>query len=165
MRAFWVPFTISILALGYGAAAADLPAAIAAPGETVTYQVHALGAQIYECMADGKGKLTWQYHEPIATLMRDGTTVGRHYAGPSWEIGLSQIKGKVTATSPASNSKDIPWLKLAVPEPTDDGALDGVTTVQRINTTGGVVDGECAKSGDFRAESYEADYLFLKKQP
>jgi hypothetical protein len=165
MRVFWVLTAISILAFGHRAAADDIPAALAAPGETVAYQVHALGAQIYECMADGKGKLTWQYHEPIATLMHEGRTVGRHYAGPSWEIGLSQLKGKVTATSPASNSQDIPWLKLGVAEATDDGELDGVTTIQRINTIGGVLDGECAKSGDFRAQAYEADYLFLKQQP
>src|SRR5216684_303085 len=42
---------IAVLALTYGASAAELPEAIAAKGETVVLQVHAEGAQIYECRA------------------------------------------------------------------------------------------------------------------
>jgi hypothetical protein len=62
-----------------------LPGAIAAPGETVVLSVHAEGAQVYECKAGTDGKLSWLFREPIATLMADGKTVGRHYAGPNWE--------------------------------------------------------------------------------
>ena len=42
------------------------------------------------------------------------------------------------------------------------GQLDGVTTVQRINTKGGVMKGPCDRE---RGEGmpYEADYIFLKK--
>jgi hypothetical protein len=41
--------------------------------------------------------------------------------------------------------------------------LGDATTVQRINTAGGAFDGECSKAGDFHAEPYSADYVFLKK--
>src|ERR1700732_4144667 len=60
-----------------------LPDAIASPGETVVLTVHAEGAQVYECKAGADGKLAWAFREPIATLMLDGKTVGRHYAGPN----------------------------------------------------------------------------------
>jgi len=60
--------------------------AIRAPGETVLIEVHAEGAQIYECKADAKGALVWVFREPIASLFHDGKTVGRHYAGPRWEF-------------------------------------------------------------------------------
>ncbi|MBV9826236.1 MAG: DUF3455 domain-containing protein [Alphaproteobacteria bacterium] len=151
------------LLISGAASAADLPAAIQVKGETVVFQAHGVGAQIYECRGDASGKLTWQFREPIATLIRDGKTVGRHYAGPSWQVGVSEVKGKLNATSPAPNPKDIPWLKLSIDDPTDDGELEGVTTVQRINTSGGVAAGTCDKPGDFHAEPYAADYLFLKK--
>jgi hypothetical protein len=68
------------------AAGAEVPEAIAAKGESVALQVHAEGAQVYECKADAGGKLAWQFREPIASLFKDGKTVGRHYAGPNWEI-------------------------------------------------------------------------------
>jgi hypothetical protein len=64
---------------------AQMPAAIDAPGQTVLATVHAEGAQVYECKADTEGKLIWQLREPIATLFLDGRTVGRHYAGPTWQ--------------------------------------------------------------------------------
>ena len=48
--------------------------------------LHAEGAQVYECKADSDGKLAWQFREPVATLILDGKTMGRHFAGPSWEL-------------------------------------------------------------------------------
>ena len=40
--------------------------------------------------------LTWQFREPIATLIVDGKSIGRHYAGPNWDhIDGSGVKGKV----------------------------------------------------------------------
>ena len=62
-----------------------LPEAIAAPGETPIHTLHAEGAQVYECKAATDGKLAWAFREPTATLLLDGKTVGRHYAGPNWE--------------------------------------------------------------------------------
>ena|SRR5215208_3287302 len=155
--------TIACFTLTYGASAAELPDAIAAQGETMVLQVHAVGAQIYECKQATGGQLLWQLREPIASLLRDGKTVGLHYAGPKWEIGESLIVGKVSASVPAPGDKDIPWLKLEVTEP-DDGLLRDVSTVQRINTVGGVLQGACAQAGDLRPEPYAADYVFLRKK-
>jgi hypothetical protein len=62
---------------------AQVPATIAASDETAVAIYHAEGAQIYECKAGADGKLGWVFREPIATLLLDGKTVGRHYAGPT----------------------------------------------------------------------------------
>jgi hypothetical protein len=149
-----------------GAVAAELPDAIAANGEVVVLRVHAEGAQLYECKtADGVSRLSWQFREPIASLLRDGKTVGRHYAGPTWEIDGSAIVGKVVGHAAGASSKDIPWLKLDVINQQGDGPLKGVTTVQRTDTTGGNFEGGCDKAGEFHAEPYSADYIFLKKSP
>ena len=165
MGRFQTAATIAFLTFAYGASAAELPDAIAAKGETVVLEVHAVGAQIYECKAaETGGQLTWQFREPIASLFRDGKTVGLHYAGPKWEIDDSLIAAKVSARAPAASDKDIPWLKLDVTIEAEEGPLQDVATVQRINTAGGVLVGSCDKAGDLRAAAYAADYVFLKKQ-
>jgi hypothetical protein len=141
-----------------------LPDAIAVPGETVVLSVHADGAQLYECKAGPDGKPSWAFREPIATLLLDGKTVGRHYAGPSWEHSDgSAVVGKAVGSVPGATPNDIPWLKLEVISRRGSGILSGVTTVQRINTRGGKLEGACDKAGAFTSAPYSADYVFLRK--
>jgi hypothetical protein len=145
-------------------AAEPLPEAIAAPGESVVLSVHAEGAQVYECKAATDGKLAWAFREPIATLLSEGKTIGRHYAGPNWELADgSAVVGKATGNAPGATAADIPWLKLEVTAHRGSGVLTSVTTVQRINTHGGKLDGSCDKAGEFKSAPYSADYVFLKK--
>jgi len=144
--------------------AAEFPGTIAAPGEAVVLTAHAEGAQVYECKAGSDGKLAWAFREPIATLLVDGKTIGRHYAGPNWEhIDGSAVVGKVSGNAPGATADDIAWLKLQVTASRGSGLLTGVTTVQRINTKGGKLDGACDKAGSFKSAPYSADYVFLKK--
>jgi len=90
------------------AAETPLPDAIAAPGETAVITMHAEGAQVYECKAGTDGKLAG-FPRPIATLLVDGKTVGRHYAGPNWEHGDgSAVAGKAAGNAPGATAKDIP---------------------------------------------------------
>src|SRR6202795_2780481 len=145
-------------------AAEPVPAASAAPGETVVLAVHAEGAQVYECKPGADGKPAWAFREPIATLLADGKTVGRHYAGPNWEHSDgSAVVGKATGNAPGATSNDIPWLKLEVISHRGSGILSAVTTVQRINTKGGKLEGACDNAGTFRSAPYSADYVFLRK--
>jgi hypothetical protein len=145
-------------------AADALPDAIAAPGETVVLSVHAEGAQVYECKAGTDGKLAWAFREPVATLLAEGKTIGRHYAGPNWELAdSSAVAGKAIGNAPGATAADIPWLKLEVASRRGSGVLTPVTTVQRINTHGGKLEGSCDKAGEFKSAPYSADYIFLKK--
>jgi Protein of unknown function (DUF3455) len=160
--------TLALLLLGSlasaSAAETALPDAIAAPGEAVVLSVHAEGAQVYECKAGADGKLAWAFREPIATLLLDGKTVGRHYAGPNWEHNDgSAVVGKVAGSAPGAALNDIAWLKLGVISQRGSGILTGVTTVQRINTQGGKLDGACDKAGATRSAPYSAEYVFLRK--
>jgi Protein of unknown function (DUF3455) len=157
---------LAIFALtGTSAFAADaLPGAIAAPGETTVLSVHAEGAQVYECKAGADGKLAWAFREPIATLLAEGKTIGRHYAGPNWEhADGSAVAGKAIGNAAGTTAADIPWLKLEVTAHRGSGVLSEVTTVQRINTHGGKLEGPCEKAGEFRSVPYSAEYVFLKK--
>jgi hypothetical protein len=138
------------------AAETPLPGAIAAPGEAAVLSVHAEGAQVYECKV--------AFREPIATLLLDDKTVGRHYAGPNWEHSDgSAVVGKVAGSAPGAAPGDIAWLKLDVVSRRGSGVLSDVTTVQRINTQGGKLEGACDKAGTFRSAPYSADYVFLRK--
>ena len=162
------PAALAILllsgSLASAAAQTPVPDAIAAPGEAVILTLHAEGAQVYDCKAGPDGKLGWAFREPIATLMLDGKTVGRHYAGPNWEHSDgSAVVGKAAGNAPGATPNDIPWLKLTVVSQRGSGVLAGVTTVQRTNTQGGKLDGVCDKAGATRSAPYSADYVFLRK--
>ncbi len=152
------------MALTTFAQAQELPASIQAPGETALLTAHAEGAQVYECKADTAGKLAWAFREPIATLLRDGKTIGRHYAGPKWALDDGGgVQAKVDGKAPGAGAADIAWLKLSVAAHFGQGLLSDATTVQRINTHGGALDGACETAGAFRSVAYSADYVFLKK--
>lgn len=156
--------SIMALALHAGAASAQTPAAIAAPGQSALATLHAEGAQIYECKAGADGKPAWTFREPIATLILDGRTVGRHYAGPSWEhIDGSAVTAKAIASAPGATANDVAWLKLTVVGRRGNGLLADVATVQRINTAGGALSGACDRPGALRSVSYSADYVFLRQ--
>ena len=124
---------------------------------------HAEGAQIYECKSGPDDRLMWQAREPIATLLLDGRTVGRHFAGPTWEHNDgSTVRGKVVANVAGATGNDVPWLKLAVTLHLGSGTLSDVTTIRRINTKGGLAQGPCDSAGGFLSVPYHADYVFLR---
>ena len=145
-------------------AAAEVPSAIAVPGEVLVATAHAVGAQVYECQSNSAGKLVWQFREPIATVLVDGKTVGRHYAGPTWEMSDgSAVSAKVAARAPGAGPNDIPLLKLEATALNGTGKLNGVTTIQRLDTHGGSAEGACDSRGTFLSVPYTADYTFYRK--
>ena len=156
--------TILALSIALPAAAAEIPDVIAARGEIRIATAQAVGAQVYECAFDSAGNLVWQFREPIATLLSNGKTLGRHYAGPTWELADgSALAGKVAASAPGASQSDIPLLKLAVVSQTGSGMLAGINSIQRLNTKGGVAKGPCDAAGAFLSVPYSADYAFYKK--
>jgi hypothetical protein len=164
MRILMLPFAFAAAFVLPTAVSAQVPSPIAAPGENAVVTLHAEGAQVYECKAGNDGKLAWAFREPIATLILDGKTVGRHYAGPNWEhVDGSAVVAKAAANVAGQTANDIPWLKLEVTAHRGAGLLSGVTTVQRINTRGGVHAGACDRAGALHSAPYAADYVFLKK--
>jgi Protein of unknown function (DUF3455) len=155
---------IALLIVQTDTALAQMPAAIAAPDAAPIVTLHAEGAQIYQCKAGGDGKLAWAFREPIAALIADGQTVGRHYAGPTWEHNDgSAVTGKVVANAPGATANDVAWLKLEVVGRRGTGALSAATIVQRINTSGGAFSGACGPAGALRSVPYSADYVFLRR--
>lgn len=151
-------------ATGAMAQAPQIPAAVAAPGARTVATFQGVGAQVYECKAGSDGKLAWVFREPIAALIENGKTVGRHYGGPTWEdIDGSKVVAKAAGNAPGASSDDIPWLKLDVFRHQGRGILSTVTTVQRLDTHGGALSDGCDKAGDFKSVAYSATYVFLRR--
>ena len=158
-----IVFVGSMLAALLLPARAEIPAAIALTDQVLVATFHAGGAQVYECLAATAGKLAGQFREPIATLFADGKTVGRHYNGPSWELADgSVLVGKVAGRAPGATPEDIPLLKLDVISRRGNSFAE-VTTIQRINTRGGVADDPCVDTGKFLSVPYSADYVFFRR--
>ncbi len=142
--------------------ATDLPDNIEIKQAVTVASVHAEGVQIYECKMGSDNTMSWQFREPLATLLRDGATVGRHFVGPSWEFSDgSSIKAKVVDQAPGATQNDIAILRLEVVEHRGDGALLKVTAVQRLDTKGGVFSGACDRLDAMHLEPYTARYVFL----
>lgn len=179
MRSF-----ISISALALLAACAGAPQTVTIPdaikgadSETLVMIVPARGVQIYECRASAAApsRYDWAFTGPEAELFDTrGTKIGKHYSGPTWEAhDGSRITGAVKARADAPMNgapmaKDIPWLLLSA---TQTGAATGmfsrITSVQRVNTMGGVAPADgClqATAGTVLRMPYTADYYFLGRR-
>ena len=140
----------------------------AGPDEILLMVAAAKGVQIYECRPrrDQVGAFEWAFVAPEADLFdRQGAKFGKHYAGPHWEASDgSKILGTVKERADAPAAGAIPWLLLAVKSAGPEGALSKVTSIQRVNTVGGVApqDGcSPSRSGAKARVDYTADYYFL----
>lgn len=125
--------------------------------------VAATGVQIYECRSEGDGRLAWTFTGPRADLTLSGKVIGKHYAGPHWELpDGSIVKATPVARAEAPGAGSIPWLRLKVTESRGKGQLTGVTAVLRTNTSGGALTGACTEAGKRQEQPYTSDYVFLR---
>ncbi|HEX4604634.1 MAG TPA: DUF3455 domain-containing protein, partial [Candidatus Angelobacter sp.] len=91
--------------------------------------------------------------------------IGKHFAGPTWRLNDgSEITGKMAAKVDAPDATAIPWLLVTVIGHSGNGKLSRVTSIQRVNTVGGLAPAaaECtaqSREVEFKS-SYSADYYF-----
>jgi Protein of unknown function (DUF3455) len=138
--------------------------------ESLAMIVPAKGVQIYECRAkkDQPGAYEWAFIAPEADLFdTSGRKIGRHYAGPHWESNDgSKIAGTMKERADAPQADAIPWLLLVTKSVGPQGSFDKITSIQRVNTVGGVEPKTgCSQStvGTIARIPYTADYYFLSK--
>jgi hypothetical protein len=132
-----------------------------------TMAVRARGVQIYQCRAkpDAATGAEWVFYAPEAELFDvRGRSVGSHGPGPVWEaLDGSAIRGTVKARSDAPMAGAIPWLLLASKSTGKQGSFSAITSVQRVNTVGGVAPIEGCDRGTLGQAvriPYTADYVF-----
>jgi hypothetical protein len=127
--------------------------------EEVVFHTYAIGVQIYRWNGT-----SWTFVAPSANLYADGGfhgAVGTHYAGPTWESnsGSRVVGSRVDGCTPDPTA--IPWLVLERVTTDGPGIFNGVTHIQRVNTTGGLaptVPGTTV--GEERRVPYTAEYYF-----
>ena len=161
-----------LLAVAGTAVAAEnvsLPEPVRVPaGHAVMLETLGVGEITYECREkkDMAGAFEWAFVVPVATLTdMQKKTVGKYYGGPTWEANDgSKVTGKQVAVAPASPG-NIP-LQLVKAEPAmGNGAMTGVSYIQRVATKGGVAPAApCGADTKGRKEivKYQADYIFWK---
>jgi hypothetical protein len=148
-----------------------VPVSIQAPaGEERILMARATGFQIYVCRPDANGKPAWTLKAPEAELFDEqGKSIGKHFGGPTWQLNDgSQVTGKMAAKAGAPDPRAIPWLLVTVTGHSGSGKLSGVTSIQRVNTVGGLAPAlsECAaRGGEVESKSsYSADYYFYARR-
>ena len=156
------------------AAATGEPAGISeklrvAPDENLAFVLNAQGVQIYACKpsASDPYAFAWSFVAPEASLLEGGATVGRHYAGPTWESSSDRSSVKAAPRERQdAGAGNIPWLLLAATPAATEGRFARVTSIHRIATRGGVAptDGcDASKVGQEARVPYTADYYFYKR--
>lgn len=150
------------------ASAPAVPAALVPAGETAIGRVAARGVQIYECRAKpgAAAGTEWAFVAPEAELFdAAGRPAGKHYAGPHWEHGDgSKVVASVKARADAPATGAIPWLLLTARSVGGAGRYAKVTSIQRINTVGGLAPaGGCDATalGKPARVPYTADYVLF----
>jgi hypothetical protein len=136
-------------------------------GNKVWFHVYAEGVQIYRWNGS-----SWIFAGPDAVLFADDPAeadgdgvVGIHYAGPTWESNSGSMVVATVEKRATPDPDAIQWLRLKAVSSHGPGIFDGVTYIQRVNTTGGLAP---AAPGAFPGEEarmpYTAEYYFYRAQ-
>ncbi|SAI69435.1 Protein of uncharacterised function (DUF3455) [Bordetella ansorpii] len=147
----------------------SLPAEVKVPsGNRVAWETVGRGDITYECKANKAGQPEWTFAGPDAVLEdRMGKQVGKYYGPPAtWEaMDGSKITGTQVAVAPAGTG-NLPYQLVKANPAMGNGAMTGVTYVQRVALKGGVapMSPACtsASMGQRTVVKYQADYIFWK---
>jgi hypothetical protein len=133
------------------------------PGNKLAFHVYARGVQVY--IWNGT---TWVFDAPRASLFAEANffgEVGTHYRGPFWESKSgSTVKAvRVENTGCTPDQSAIAWLLLVSTETNGPGIFNGITYIQRVNTTGGIAPTAIGLStGEVKEVPYTAEYYFYR---
>ena len=150
-----------------------LPAAVQVPpGNQVAMETVGSGTITYACKAkkDNASAYEWTFMGPDAQLSdRNGQRVGRYFGPPAtWE---STDGSKVTATQLAvapAGAGNIPMQLVRANPAMGQGAMQGVTYIQRVMVQGGAAPTapcSAATAGQQQTVNYQADYIFWRAAP
>ena len=151
----------------------DVPANLRPPvGQVLFLETLASGVQVYECSAKAEqpSSYEWAFRAPEATLAdRSGRSIGKHYAGPTWEsVDGSTVVGEAKARDPGPSPSAIPWLLLSAKASTGAGIFAATKSIQRLQTVGGIAPPAPCGAGNVKQVTrvpYTARYYFYRAAP
>ena len=145
------------------------PAIRASAAEEPAFMLNADGVHIYQCrMVSADGRWGWVFTAPDATLYEGSRSVATQKSPNLFESlsDRSSVAGVVRGTQFAGGG-NLPWAMLNAQPIGTAGLFTGVTSIQRVNTAGGVAPaGGCGPDND-GAEArvgFSADYYFYKRR-
>ncbi|WP_232239688.1 DUF3455 domain-containing protein [Pseudomonas alkylphenolica] len=153
-------------------AATVLPDSINVPdGHKVALETVGMGEITYECRekADMPGQTEWVFVGPKAQLRdRSGKAVGSYFGPPAtWQAkDGSKVTGTQLAVAPSSPG-NLPYQLVKANPAEGQGAMTGVTYIQRVALKGGVAPSSAcglAQKGQREQVDYQADYIFWAAQ-
>ena len=151
---------MALMALAVTAAKANVPEALRpADGQRRALELLAAGVQVYECDAG-----QWKFKGPVAILMdAAGRPMGTHFGGPTWKANDgSEVVAEVKARAPAAEGA-IPLLLLGAKPHSGMGMFERVSSIQRLETEGGVAPRTACAARDVARVPYTATYVFFVK--
>ena len=122
--------------------------------------------------AEGVQVYRWNGTELVSSWRREAVLfadaggsgkVGIHYAGPTWEsVSGSKVVGRVLERC-TPDADAIPWLLLEAVSSEGPGIFNGVTFIQRVNTSAGNAPADPGSTiGEEARVDYTAEYLFYR---
>jgi hypothetical protein len=171
------PFAFAILGLAALPALSAIrePAGLAprlraAANEEPAFVLSARGANLFQCRAAATDPNVygWFFVAPDAALLEGSRTAGRLRAPGEFESesDRSTVFGVLRATQPGG-ADNLPWAAMRALPTGDSGMFAGVTTIQRVNTAGGVAPADgcaAANAGNEARVNFSADYYFYKRR-
>lgn len=122
------------------------------------------GVQVFRCEARDKA-FAWVFRLPEADLVDGaGRVVVKHGANFSFEhVDGSRLLGTVVNFDDAPDGNNLRWILFST-RAFGEGALNGITFVQRVNTVGGMPPPRCDAGQQSRLlrVDFSADFIFYK---
>jgi hypothetical protein len=147
-------------------AAQDPGSSIEVPaGSRLVMEAQGDGVQVYVCKQAG-GSISWTLTGPEAQLLDpSGRPMGKHFAGPTWQLtDGSTVQGVLMASRPSSEAGAVAWLLLGAKPGTATGKMSEVAFIRRTQTHGGVADPAGCRTADDAGKTarvpYSAHYAF-----
>jgi hypothetical protein len=140
------------------------------PGEEVALLLTGDGTNLYQCKPRATDPSThaWFFVTPDATLYDSGRPVATHTAAYRWDStsDRSSVTGVIVAIQDGGPN-NLPWALFRALPAAEAGMFAGITSIQRVNTSGGAVPAQicdAVHAGEESRVPFSADYYFYRRR-
>jgi hypothetical protein len=138
--------------------------------EEPAFKLSGNGVHVYECRlgVTDPASYVWSFVAPDATLYEGARSAAR-LASPNLLESTddrSSVSG-VVRSSQSAGANNLPWTVMRARPVGDSGLFAGVTSIQRVNTSGGIAPAGGCNADNVGSEarvSFSADYYFYKRR-
>lgn len=137
------------------------------PNEEAAFMLSAEGVHVFECKPDAGGH-RWTFVAPDVTLYEGGRSAATQTIPNQFDATTdrSSVSATVRSTQ-AAGADSLPWALLRATPGGDAGLFAGVTSIQRVNTSGGAAPvagcGENSAGSEVRVP-LTADFYFYRRR-